>query len=167
MLCSSLQSRAGRALLNWSQDDLATHARLAKRTIANFEGDARMAHPETAAAIAAALQDAGVILIPEGDEGVGVRIKKAQPRLIQRNDVPYREWVAFAFSFRGQSTVGFITYNALGLLGLSNDAPVKIFDQFRDRVLRIAADKFDRKALDDGGRVLIDRLDVDVVTYNF
>jgi transcriptional regulator with XRE-family HTH domain len=71
------QCRAGRALVNMTQDVLASLSRVSKRTIANFEQSERQAVPATVEAIRRALESAGVEFIPENGGGVGVRLKKS------------------------------------------------------------------------------------------
>jgi transcriptional regulator with XRE-family HTH domain len=60
MSISSEQCRAARALLDWSQQDLACRAKVPHKTIADFE-----------------LGDAGVSFLPAEDRiaGAGVRLK--------------------------------------------------------------------------------------------
>ncbi|NIA68983.1 helix-turn-helix transcriptional regulator [Pelagibius litoralis] len=71
------QCRAGRALLNWSQPNLAEATGLTRETIANFETGAHTPHPNNRAALRAALENAGVIFIDEDDTaGPGVRLRK-------------------------------------------------------------------------------------------
>nr|WP_247886992.1 helix-turn-helix transcriptional regulator [Azospirillum sp. SYSU D00513] len=76
------QSRAGRALLDWSQDDLARHAGTAARTVKDFERGARQPLDRTLRDLREALEAAGVDIIPagqyEGGGGPGVRLK-AEP----------------------------------------------------------------------------------------
>ena len=54
------QCRAGRALLNWSQEELAKRARVAKQTLADFERGAWSPYPRTLADIREALEAEGV-----------------------------------------------------------------------------------------------------------
>jgi transcriptional regulator with XRE-family HTH domain len=68
------QCRAGRALLNWSQEELAKHARVAKQTLADFERGARSPYLRTLADIRAALEAAGVEFI--NGEAPGVRLRQ-------------------------------------------------------------------------------------------
>ena len=63
---TSAQSRAARALLAWSQQDLARHARLGASTIADFERGHRSPAPDSASLIRAALQNGGVVFTPGG-----------------------------------------------------------------------------------------------------
>ncbi|MEP9372568.1 helix-turn-helix transcriptional regulator [Mesorhizobium sp. KR1-2] len=70
------QCRAARALIGWSQDQLATTSKVAKATIANFEAGRRTPYERTLEDIRAALETAGVIFIEENGEGPGVRLSK-------------------------------------------------------------------------------------------
>ena len=70
------QCRAARALLGISQDDLALRAKVAKRTIASFEGGNHQLAPRTLDAIRAALEAAGVVFLPENGNGPGVALRK-------------------------------------------------------------------------------------------
>ncbi|MEM7089512.1 MAG: helix-turn-helix transcriptional regulator [Pseudomonadota bacterium] len=70
------QCRAARALLGLSQDDLAYHSTVAKRTIASFEKGNHNLAPRTLAALVYALNDLGVEFIAENGGGAGVRLRK-------------------------------------------------------------------------------------------
>jgi transcriptional regulator with XRE-family HTH domain len=70
--------RAARALLNWSQAELAQRARVAKQTLADFERGARSPYPRTLADIRAALEAEG-IEFTNGD-GPGVRLRKLRKK---------------------------------------------------------------------------------------
>ncbi|WP_377810864.1 helix-turn-helix transcriptional regulator [Azospirillum sp. A29] len=67
------QCRAARALLNWSQADLAERAKVAKQTLADFERGARTPYARTLADIRAALEGAGIQFIAANGGGAGVR----------------------------------------------------------------------------------------------
>jgi transcriptional regulator with XRE-family HTH domain len=69
------QCRAARALLGWSQSELATASQVAQKTIADFERDARNLYPRTVADIRAALERAGIEFIDGNGGGPGVRLK--------------------------------------------------------------------------------------------
>ncbi|MEY9987481.1 putative transcriptional regulator [Bradyrhizobium yuanmingense] len=72
------QIKAARALLGWSQDDLATESGVSVPTVKRLEaadGDVG-GRAETADALVAALEKAGVEFIPENGGGAGVRMKK-------------------------------------------------------------------------------------------
>lgn len=70
------QSRAARALLNWSQERLAEAARVSVTTLRNFERGATTPVVNNLAAIQAALEAAGVEFIEENGGGAGVRLRK-------------------------------------------------------------------------------------------
>jgi transcriptional regulator with XRE-family HTH domain len=68
------QCRAARGLVGWSQDQLASAAKVAKATIANFELGKRTPYDRTLDDLVAALESAGVEFI-DGEQP-GVRWKK-------------------------------------------------------------------------------------------
>jgi transcriptional regulator with XRE-family HTH domain len=70
------QCRAGRALLNWSQEELAKRARVAKQTLADFERGARSPYPRTLADIREALESEGVQFTNGDAPGVRLRQQK-------------------------------------------------------------------------------------------
>ncbi|MGO9547299.1 MAG: helix-turn-helix domain-containing protein [Rhodomicrobium sp.] len=65
------QIRAARALLNWSQSDLARAATMATSSIKNIESESSSARRETLAQIRSAFDDNGIEFMP----GTGVRLK--------------------------------------------------------------------------------------------
>ena len=83
MAINSAQCRAARALISWSQDDLAAASKVAKATIANFEGGKRSPYDRTQFDIQEALEAAGVIFVDENGEGPGVRLRKARKNPVQ------------------------------------------------------------------------------------
>jgi transcriptional regulator with XRE-family HTH domain len=71
------QSRAGRGLLNWNQNELADAADIGRATIRRFEAGRRTPIPSNLAKIRQALEDAGVEFIPaKNGKGVGVRLRE-------------------------------------------------------------------------------------------
>ena len=73
---SPRQCRAARALLNWPVHMLASSAALEAEAVELFEaGDAELADDEHAA-IGRALSAAGVVAIPAGSAGEGVRLRQ-------------------------------------------------------------------------------------------
>ena len=74
------QCRAGRALLAWSQDDLSTKAKVAKKTLQLFELGKRKPYRRTLQSLRRALEAAGVEFIAEDEPsaagGPGVRLAK-------------------------------------------------------------------------------------------
>jgi ribosome-binding protein aMBF1 (putative translation factor) len=69
------QLRAARAWLDMSQQDLATAAKVGKRTIADFERGATLPHERTLRDIEETLVSLGVEFQFEGAKGVGIRVR--------------------------------------------------------------------------------------------
>lgn len=67
--------RAARGLLGWSQGELAEKAKVGRSTVADFERGTRTPVRNNLKAMAEALEDGGVELIPENGGGAGVRFK--------------------------------------------------------------------------------------------
>jgi hypothetical protein len=79
MMIDSAQVRAGRALVGWSQAELANAAGLPLATVELFEMDGANQVPvELVAKIGAALEGAGVVFIPDDGGGAGVRLRKGR-----------------------------------------------------------------------------------------
>ncbi len=68
--------RAARGLLGWNQDDLAKAARVGLNTLRNFETGRSAPMTNNLAAMQAALEEAGVLFIPENGGGAGLRLRK-------------------------------------------------------------------------------------------
>jgi transcriptional regulator with XRE-family HTH domain len=78
-LFSSSQIRAARALVGWSQTEVAAAAGLSIPTVKRAEADGGIRASEDAMiAIANALKKAGVEFIAENGGGPGVRLRKAK-----------------------------------------------------------------------------------------
>ncbi len=73
MILSAAQCRAARALLDWTQEDLVARAKIAKKTIADFERGATHPRRQTLAQIAAAFEQAGVEFL--NSKAPGARLK--------------------------------------------------------------------------------------------
>jgi transcriptional regulator with XRE-family HTH domain len=76
------QIKAARALLAWSQDQLAVAAGVSIPTIKRLEADDGPlgGRDETGVKIRQALENAGVEFLSENGSGPGVRLKKALPK---------------------------------------------------------------------------------------
>lgn len=75
-MITSEQCRAGRALVNWSQQQLADAARVGVVTVRQFEVGGSEPRNATLDVIQRALEAAGVEFIPANGGGPGVRLKK-------------------------------------------------------------------------------------------
>ncbi|HUH50111.1 MAG TPA: helix-turn-helix transcriptional regulator [Mycoplana sp.] len=69
------QCRAGRALIDWTKDQLAEAANISARTISDFERGKKIASEASREAIERAFFEGGVLLVGEDEAGVGVRLK--------------------------------------------------------------------------------------------
>lgn len=69
------QCRAGRALIEWTVEDLAKASDVPAAAIVDFETARATVEPALVEAMAAALEHGGVRLIPENGGGAGVRLK--------------------------------------------------------------------------------------------
>lgn len=74
MEINTAQVRAARALLDWTQVDLAAAAKISLPTVKRYEAGTRTPIPVIMAAIFRALEDAGVIFENDGRH-VGVKLK--------------------------------------------------------------------------------------------
>lgn len=74
------QVKAARALLGWSQGDLASKSGVSKPTVARLEaGDGDLGgYADTRDKLLQAFEAAGVIFIEENGEGPGVRLRKVE-----------------------------------------------------------------------------------------
>jgi transcriptional regulator with XRE-family HTH domain len=77
MAFTPAQSRAGRALLDWSQEQLAAASHLGLSTIRDFEKGRRVPTHNNLRGIQLALEAAGVEFIPGNGGGPGVRLRDA------------------------------------------------------------------------------------------
>ena len=77
-MVSVRQIKAGRALLGWSQSDLASESGISEPTIARLESaDGQLGGREaTVERIRAALEKGGIQFIDENGGGPGVRLRK-------------------------------------------------------------------------------------------
>ncbi|MDE1974319.1 MAG: XRE family transcriptional regulator [Hyphomicrobiales bacterium] len=74
------QCRAGRALLEMTQTDLASHAGVGLSTVVDFEKQRRVVSAAAVKAIQDALIRSGIEFIDENGGGPGVRLRKRPPK---------------------------------------------------------------------------------------
>lgn len=75
MAITGAQCRAGRALAELSREMLSKLSKVDAVVIEHFERKVDKPDAATVEAIAAALETAGIVLLPENGGGVGVRLK--------------------------------------------------------------------------------------------
>lgn len=71
-MVNAAQLRAARALLNWSQAELAHRASVARGTVAAFENELKEPWPQNLQAMVQALEQAGIHFIDREDGVTGV-----------------------------------------------------------------------------------------------
>lgn len=76
MPLSPEQCRAARALLNWSQTDLADASGIERGTIARFERGERLTYARNRATLRQVLEAAGVVFIDSNGGGPGARLRE-------------------------------------------------------------------------------------------
>jgi transcriptional regulator with XRE-family HTH domain len=152
------QIRAGRALLDWSQEQLAEKAKVGLSTVRDYEKERRGGEVGGAKAIRLALEDHGVVFLSsEDDYGPGVRLVASMPNVLRR-PTKLGRWDALIISieWRGREIEVFVSQEALDDLGRFRETRpepeyVALFDEHRGRILKAAA------AAIDAGRVTPDR----------
>jgi len=70
------QIRAGRGLLDWSQDDLATHSGISRTVIARLEAGQTDARTSTTLSIRSAFKTAGLRLVDDDGGWFGVLTRR-------------------------------------------------------------------------------------------
>jgi transcriptional regulator with XRE-family HTH domain len=101
-MLSAEQCRAGRALLGWSQQELAEAAKVGKAGIADFERGHTVPYQRTLRDLADALEAAGVQLIPENGGGAGVRLKRATARMVRKRVSRFDRIATMMVAYRGK-----------------------------------------------------------------
>jgi uncharacterized protein (DUF433 family)/DNA-binding XRE family transcriptional regulator len=148
------QVRAGRALLGWSQEDLAREAGVAITTVRDVEGEKRA---ETAAAseVIRALKNGGVEFVPGSPVGgPGVRLAMDRPNVVRRpQTMSAWDGLPLEVEFRGQRFAAFIATEILedlakipGDMRPTHQEYLRIFDRFRAAVLDGVRVAFERGA---------------------
>ena len=82
---TAAQCRAGRALIEWSQQQLSQSASIDVQTIADFEKRFRAADETTRRRLRAALEAAGVVFVAENGGGAGARLKFSREEVWEVN----------------------------------------------------------------------------------
>jgi ribosome-binding protein aMBF1 (putative translation factor) len=80
-MITAAQSRAARALLNISQDELSKKAEVGVATIRTFETGKAQTRRSVIKALRGALEELGITFVPENGEGAGVRLRKGHQPL--------------------------------------------------------------------------------------
>lgn len=148
------QVRAGRALLGWSQEELAREAGVAITTVRDVEAEKRA---ETAAAgeVIRALKNGDVEFVPGSPTGgPGVRLAMARPNVIRRpQTMSAWDGLPLDMEFHGQRFTAFIATEILedlaevpGNVRPTHQDYLQIFDRFRATILEGVRIAFERAA---------------------
>lgn len=154
------QIRAARALLDWSQERLASAAGVGVSTVRDVESERRPLDTAAAADIRRALENGGVRFVAGSPtEGPGVRLVAGRPSVI-RSPTVMTMWdgMPFVVEWQGKAITVFVSREALDDLehfrGNQTDAEyVKAFEKHRGSILDGVA-----KALSEGKANDKDRL---------
>ena len=84
-MMNGTQCKMARAALGWTTRDLAERAQVGIMTVSRLEAGTGETYPATRAAIARALEAAGISFIPENGGGAGVRLQKQEQEQAQRS----------------------------------------------------------------------------------
>lgn len=76
-MLNAIQCRAARAILGWTQADLAAHSSLSPGTVRDFETGRRTPTRANVAAMRRALEEAGIVLF--NDDAPGARLLPKKP----------------------------------------------------------------------------------------
>jgi transcriptional regulator with XRE-family HTH domain len=154
------QIRAGRALLDWSQQDLAEAAGVSLSTVRDYEKE-RRGEIEVAGglkAIRRTLENEGIVFLRSKDDlGPGVRLKAKIPNVLRWPVKLGRfEALFIPVEWRGQEVEVFVPQAVLDDLGqfaqsLPEGAYLRLFEKHRGTILNAAA------AAIDAGRVGMDK----------
>ena len=154
------QMRAGRALLDWSQEQLATTAGVSLSTVRDYEKERRgdIVVAGGLKAIREALENQGVDFLPsQGDFGPGVRIHAKMPNVLRWPIKLGRfDSLLIPAEWRGQQVEVFVPQDVLDDLGRCRStrpdgAYLRLFEEHRALILKAAASAID------AGRVGKDR----------
>jgi DNA-binding XRE family transcriptional regulator len=136
------QFRAARALVDWSQEDLARHADVGVGSVRDVESERRSPEAGVVGNITRALQNGGILFVPGGtDAGPGVRLITNRPTIIRRpTTMTQWEGLPFNVEWRGKSVTVFVSQEVLDDLGrLTGRQPenvyIAVFDKHRGTIL--------------------------------
>lgn len=145
MSISAAQCRAARAMLDWTQGQLARNAQVARATIADFERNTRSPIRNNMVSIRSTFEAAGIEFIHENGGGVGLRFRKRELEFSPSLKVNL-DWVEFKVRYRGKIHTVHIpraviedlnrtTYGSPEQLGKAVERNLPIFLQAAERAL--------------------------------
>ncbi len=136
------QIRAGRALLEWSQERLAKEAQVGISSVRDIESQKRAAETGAVNAIRQALENGGVEFVSGTKEtGPGVRLIANRPNIIRRpTTMTAFEGLPFFVEWQGKEVTVFVSREVLDDLGeLAGQEPdsiyLEVFEKNRGAIL--------------------------------
>lgn len=135
------QIRAGRALINWSQQQLADAAGLSLSSVRDYEKERRGGIVGGLSAIRNALEERGVTFLPGTEnDGPGVRMSGELAQVVRRPAGLFNDALVVPLVWRGSTYELFVQREVLDdLAGIAKDVPDSkygdIFDQHRFAIL--------------------------------
>jgi hypothetical protein len=167
-LVTPAQIRAGRALLGWSQENLATAAEVGLSTLREIEGEKRDADSRAVEAIRRALWNNGVVFLAGTQErGPGVGLAANWPTIVRRPVTTQRfAGMPMTIEWRGRLVTVIISHDALNDLGgfrdfMPDDVYLDLYEKHRGTILRaIAIAIEDPGNFDHSGRLCIEPKDI-------
>ena len=163
-MISAAQCRAARAMLNWSQDELATNAQVSRATIADFERQGRDPIRNNMFSIISSFEAGGIAFIEDGELGSGVRF--AIPKLEYINSArAVGGDVVIPMRFAGQRFAAVISREAIedfdGTTYSSGEERIKAVERKFPIYLRAAERLVQRQGSNFGDKLLITFADLD------
>jgi hypothetical protein len=136
------QIRAGRALLEWSQEQLAKEAEVGLSTVRDIESERRAADTAAVASIRRALWNGGVVFVAgDAEGGPGVRMVGNWPNIIRRpTTMQAFEGLPFTIEWQGKVITVLVSREVLDDLdghsrSVPDDVYVKTFERHRGKIL--------------------------------
>jgi transcriptional regulator with XRE-family HTH domain len=157
------QVRAGRALLNWSQETLAEEAGVGVTTVRDIENQRRPADTHAMRELRRALANGGVVFVSGApDGGPGVRFVAGRPHLLRRPEVTRSGDLFFTAEWQGREIDVVVTYEVasdIGGPGFSTRQPdaayLKVFKDHRGEILDALAAALNSGRSEPHGRVVL------------
>lgn len=156
------QVRAARALLSWSQEELAREAKVGLSTIRDLEAERRSDEVGAMRGVVHALHNAGVtFLVGNVKGGPGVRLCVGLPNVIVRPKGAVQDMLHFTVEHVGKRYVvclGRAPLEDLAEHGRAETDEVRLatFDKYRRQILERAARAIDNGEAKPDGRVYLE-----------
>ncbi|GEM_PF-187657 len=165
------QIRGARALLGWSQEQLADEAEVALSTVRDTENERRAADTSAVAAIRRALWNGGIVFTAgRQDRGPGVRLVANRPNIIRRPTTMQKwEGMPFTVEWQGRVVTVFVAFEVIDDLGghrgqTPDSAYLKTFERNRGEILdAVVLASTDLENFDNYGRLYIRQKDLDAL----